>query len=55
MEGYSLTVGTNYNTQGHNSVPTVFGTVQSGKPTVSGRYSYTHSDAKRYWAATVAR
>ena len=48
MEGYSLTVGTNYNTQGRIGA-NLFGTVQSGKLTVSGRYSYTHSDAKRYW------
>lgn len=48
MEGYSLTVGTNYNTQGRIGA-NMFGTVQSGKFTVSGRYSYTHSDAKRYW------
>lgn len=48
MEGYSLTVGTNYNTQGRIGA-NMFGTVQSGKLTVSGRYSYTHSDAKRYW------
>ena len=48
MEGYSLTVGTNYNTYGRIGT-NLFGTVQSGKLTVSGRYSYTHSDAKRYW------
>lgn len=48
MEGYSLTVGTNYNTQGRIGA-NLFGTVQSGKLTVSGRYSYNHSDAKRYW------
>ena len=48
MEGYSLTVGTNYNTQGRIGA-NMFGTVQSGKFTVSGRYSYSHSDAKRYW------
>ena len=48
MEGYSLTVGTNYNTQGRIGA-NLFGIVQSGKLTVSGRYSYNHSDAKRYW------
>ena len=48
MEGYSLTVGTNYNTYGRIGT-NLFGTIQSGRLTVSGRYSYTHSDAKRYW------
>lgn len=48
MEGYSLTIGTRYNSlngEGAN----LFGTLQSGKLTVSGRYDYSHGISPRSW------
>lgn len=48
MEGYTLTVGTNVNTTGGVG-GNVFGTIQKGKFTMSGRYNYNHRDQPRYW------
>ncbi|MBQ8225016.1 MAG: TonB-dependent receptor [Bacteroides sp.] len=42
MEGYTVTVGTNVNNRGVGG--NLFGTVQKGKLTVSGRYNYSYSN-----------
>lgn len=49
MEGYTLTVGTNVNTSGGVG-GNLFGTVQKGKLTVSGRYNYNYRDQPRSWS-----
>ena len=49
MEGYTLTVGTNVNTSGGIG-GNLFGTVQKGKLTVSGRYNYNHRKQPRSWS-----
>ena len=49
MEGYTLTVGTNMNTNGGIG-GNLFGTVQKGKLTVSGRYNYNHRKQPRSWS-----
>lgn len=49
MEGYTLTVGTNVNTRGGVG-GNLFGTVQKGKLTVSGRYNYNYRDQPRSWS-----
>lgn len=52
MEGYSLTVGTSGNTNGSVG-GNVFGTVQKGKLTVSGRYNYRYRSQPRVWNGTT--
>jgi len=49
MEGYTLTIGTNVNTSGGVG-GNLFGTVQKGKLTVSGRYNYNYRDQPRSWS-----
>ena len=49
MEGYTLTVGSNMNTNGGVG-GNLFGTVQKGKLTVSGRYNYNHRKQPRSWS-----
>lgn len=49
MEGYTLTVGSNVNTNGGVG-GNLFGTVQKGKLTVSGRYNYNHRKQPRSWS-----
>jgi len=49
MEGYTLTVGTKVNTSGGVG-GNLFGTVQKGKFTMSGRYNYNYREQPRSWS-----
>ncbi len=52
MEGYSLTIGAATNSQGAIG-GNLFGTVQKGKLTISGRYNYMYRKGPRSWSGST--